>query len=128
CQVDIRASAPTRLTIAASRAVPGRLRPRAAAMSRPAWLYWRITFADQNFAVVVCAAGRPVLSGAPVALVLLDASAPSSLVRGWRGGGQERVQAVQDERAHGGHPRGLRGGERRRQPPDARPGGQRRER
>jgi hypothetical protein len=63
--VDISASAPTRLIIAASRAVWSRPRLRVSAMSRPTRLYWRTTCADQNLAIKVCSSVRALPFKAP---------------------------------------------------------------
>src|SRR6266540_1262024 len=80
---DIPMSAPTTLIIAMSRAALSRLGP-APVRSRATRLYWRTTFADQNFAIVVCSSLRTLLFAAPYALIWLNASTHSPL---WSDGG-----------------------------------------
>src|SRR6266511_1223180 len=80
---DIPMSAPTTLIIAMSRAALSRLGP-APVRSRATRLYWRTTFADQNFAIVVSSSLRTLLFAAPYALIWLNASTHSSL---WSDGG-----------------------------------------
>jgi hypothetical protein len=66
------------MIMALSRAALSRV-GTAPVRSRPTRLYWRITFADQNFAIVVSSSLRRLLFAAPYALIWLNASTHSSL-------------------------------------------------
>src|SRR5690242_17598672 len=76
------------LTIATKRALATVSRPWASTIPRATALYWRTTFAVQNFAVAVWSAVRTVLVELPYALTSLNASTHAWLDSDGGGGGR----------------------------------------
>src|SRR4051794_4854353 len=72
---EIPLSAAITLTIAVKRAVFSVSNPRMSTILRATALYWRTTFAVQNFAIAVCSAVRAVLVALPSDLSSFTASA-----------------------------------------------------